>query len=467
MCSHTIVESAYDRGVKDRNIDLDHPLTSGHIPQYDRWVFPNMDQEIADDPESRNEYIRGWMDAQRPVMGLLPKGLLVSCLQDSLKTGLDITRHAINSRSTLPILQHVLLEIEAGRLVLTTTNLDLTIRVSIGSSVIRDGSTMIPHKDLYQMVKLLSPERVDLESGHFEYVKGRGVVGKDWLSLKCGTSTVTLKGLDPNEFPTVGWNLDHPENAHAYTIRDTVLIEAINAVEGCAASDDSRPILLGISLKSSADGSLDLTTADGFRVAHKTIQMEAFDSDYEFDIVVPATTLATVVKIVKSLKLDDLILVRVPENDPYLYINAGQVEFVIRVIEGTFPDWTRIVPKNLNASALIDREDLIRQVKRAGVIAQKPTNTVILVLDPDHKILRVNAKSAEIGDFEGVLSAQITGQSIDHGVNYKYLLGILNMLTADQIRIRVDGEGASRPLVLEPATDETLLYLVMPMHIER
>jgi len=379
-------------------------------------------------------------------------GMRVSCLQDNLSYGLSIVSRAVASRSTLPIFSNVLLATDNGRLRLAATNREMGITCWIGASIEDDGELTVPARTLTDLVNTLSPERVDLEVD----------VHTHTLHLKCGATQANIKGLDATDFPMQPEPHDDdmviqiPADEFSHTIRMVAL---------AAATDDSRPVLTGV-LMSYLDGYLTLAAADGFRLSVRSIEI-ADGADESFNLIVPAKVLREIERIITDDdELITMVVGRGPRSQAVFHLN--NVEVFTQTIDGTFPDYNQIIPQSISTETVLDTSDMLRACRRADIFAREASHMVRLSIEPQDGmagLVRVNAKSNETGDNEGILDAAITGESVEVAFNVRYLIDILGVIHSE--RFLLGTSQSDKPGLIRAEGDESFTHVVMPMQINR
>jgi DNA polymerase-3 subunit beta len=378
-------------------------------------------------------------------------GMRVSCLQENLARGLNIVSRAVGTRTTLPVLSNVLLATDNGRLRLAATNLDMGITAWIGASVEEDGAITVPARTLNDLVNTLSPERVDLEVA----------TRTNALHLACGATTASIKGIDAYEFPPIPEPTDEDD---VLPIPADIFKEAIGMVAFAAARDDSRPILTGVSINYQ-DGLLTLAAADGFRLSVREIPLEA--EFYEtINLVVPARALSEIARIITED--DEVVELVLPRDRSQVLFHLENVEVVSQLIDGTFPDYRQIIPRDVETRTVLYTADLLRAARRADIFAREANHTVRFSVEPQEGmagIARVRAQSSETGENEVVLDASIEGDGVEIAFNVRYLIDVLSVIPQDQIEVKTIR--ADKPGVLQPVGDDSYTHVVMPMHIGR
>ncbi|MBN1122569.1 MAG: DNA polymerase III subunit beta [Anaerolineae bacterium] len=375
----------------------------------------------------------------------------VSCLQDNLARGLNTVGRAVGTRTTLPVLSNVLLATDNGRLRLAATNLDMGITAWIGASVEEDGAITVPARTLSDLVNTLSPERVDLEVA----------VRTNALHLACGSTTATIKGIDAYEFPPIP---EPGEEDERLPIPADLLKETINMVAFAAARDDSRPILTGVSV-SYENGLLTMAAADGFRLSVREIPIEA--EFYEsFLMVIPSKALMELARISSDdEEFSELVL---PRDRSQVLFHMESINVASQLIDGTFPDYRQIIPRDISTRTIVYTADLLRACKRADIFAREANHTVRFVAEPQDGmggIVRIRAQASETGENEVVLDASIEGDGLEIAFNVRYLIDVLSVIPQDQVVIKTIRP--DKPGVIQPVGDESFTHVIMPMHIGR
>ncbi len=378
-------------------------------------------------------------------------GMRISCLQDNLAHGLNIVGRAVGTRSTLPVLSNVLLASDNGRLRVAATNLELGITAWIGASVDEDGAITVPARTLNDLVNTLSPERVDLDVA----------VRTNTLNLQCGATTAHIKGIDSQEFPIMPQPTDEDDTI---PIPADEFREMISMVAFAAARDDSRPVLTGVSI-SFQDGILTMAAADGFRLSVREI---ALDVEYygTFSLVVPAKTLQELARIIDDS--DEFVNLVLPADRSQVLFHMNNVEVVTQLIDGAFPDYRQIIPRDTPTRTVVDTVSLLQACKRADIFAREANHTVRMSIEPQDGmagILRVTAQSSETGENEVVLDASIEGEGMEVAFNVRYLIEVLNVIHFD--RVMIGTTSVDKPGVVRPVTEDRFTHVVMPMHIGR
>ncbi len=375
----------------------------------------------------------------------------VSCLQENLAKGLGIVGRAVSPRSTLPVLGNVLLTTDAGRLKLSATNLEVGINCWIGAKVEEEGAVTVPARTLIDLVNALPPEQVDMELD----------VRTQTLNLRAGRSESNIKGIDAQEFPLV----PVPEGEGGIPIEPDVLRTAIQQVAFAAATDESRPILTGV-LAKFQESQLTLAAADGFRLSVRTFALPQAIAD-PFSIIVPARALVELSRISGEQK-EPVVITVTPTRNQVLF-QLTDIVLVSQLIDGNFPDYQQIIPRDLTTHTVVDTASFLKACKTALIFARDAAHIGRLHVKPGSELapghMVVSATSAETGDDVSELDASIEGDEIEIAFNVKYLIDVLSVAGSPQVAL--DTTTSSSPGVIRPVGDVDFTHVIMPMHLGR
>ncbi len=373
----------------------------------------------------------------------------VSCLQENLAKGLSIVSRAVASRSTLPVLGNVLIATDQGRLKLAATNLELAVTCWIGAKVDEEGATTVPARVLGDFVNSLPPERIDMDLN----------VRAQTIHLKCARYDANIKGIDATEFPiipTIG-------DGKRILLGADTLREMIEQVTFAAATDESRPVLTGVVAKFEKD-KVTLAAADGFRLSVRNATLTA-PLDQPVSVIIPAKALQEVGRV--SGDQEEAIELAVTENKSQVLFKLTNIEVVSQLIDGTFPDFTRIIPESHSTRTVVNTSELQNAVKASSVFARESMNTVRMQVAPANDLgggkVTITATSAESGDNVGDIDATVDGEPVEVAFNARYLADVLNVLRVPQVAIETSG--SSSPGVFKAVGRDDFTHVIMPMHI--
>jgi DNA polymerase-3 subunit beta len=380
----------------------------------------------------------------------------LECLQENLAEGLSVVGRVVPTKSTLPVLSNVLLSTRDGELQLTANNLELSVAHRVPAAIAREGEITLPARLLSDYVALLDHgQKVELELNPKTHK----------VHLACGRYEANIAGIDAEDFPPIPAVSGGP----SCSIPAGLLKEAINEVVFAAAPDDTRPVLAGVLLKLGGT-SLTLAAADGFRLAVRTVELP--DGGPDVQMIVPAKTLSEVARLLSDAA-DEQVTMNTTPNGNQVYFAFGKTEITSRLIEGQFPDYQRIIPAEARTRVMVSTTDFLRATRAAAVFARDNSNIVRLECSParhDAELalgsVLVKSTSAEMGDNEGNLDAEVDGDDTQIAFNGRYLREALEAIDTPKVLLQITGP--SSPGILKPAGDPNgYLHVIMPMHIAR
>lgn len=375
-----------------------------------------------------------------------------SVLQENLARGLSIVSRAVDSRPTLPVLANVLLATEESRLKLAATNLEMSITTYIGAKVEKGGSITLPAKMFSELVNNLSPERVDLTLD----------AATQTVNVRCGATNSNVKGIAATEFPMI------PQGGeNALMIPGRVLKDMILQTVFAAAKEDNRPILTGIYTQIDGDV-LTMAAADGYRLAVRTTRLEGVNFDKPLEMVIPARSLSEVARIISEE--DEEVGITLPGERDVVMFHMHSTDITSQLLEGRFPDFGAIIPKNYSTATTVYTTDLLRACKRAEIFARDSANSARLFVKPpsgpgEPGEIMVVGKSAERGDNEGMIDASVEGEALEASFNIRYLIDVLTVVPDE--RVVLESNGPAHPGVIRPDGRDDFITVIMPMSVTR
>ncbi len=364
----------------------------------------------------------------------------VTCSQQDLLNALNIVNKAVNNNNTLPVLNNILLKAEEKKLHFSATNLELAITFNIDAEVKKPGSITIPARLFSSYIALLSDDTVDLE-----------VTENLELHVESPSSNTKIKGITADEFPLI------PEVKADHTLKMSAkaLTDAINQTCFAAAVNTARPALSGI-LFNIDKKSLTLVGTDSFRLAEKKIDL-ASGADFEEKYIVPARTISELGKIIEK---DENADVEIHFSENQILFIVGKARIISRLIEGKFPDYTQIIPREHKTRIESKVGSLSVAMRRASLFSRENNHSMRLVVNNDGKLM-VHTDETRVGEEKAEIPVKVDGDENKISLNAQYLLDVLNTLGESDVAIELIDKDA--PAVIKSNKDENYLYLIMPL----
>ncbi len=362
-----------------------------------------------------------------------------SILQQDLLPILQSVARSTGVRSTLPVLDNLLLSVEGKKLKVAATNLEIGVIKYISITDGLDGEVTVPAKPLVELVSGLGQTKVDIES--------TGEI----LTIISGKLKASLNVIPATEFPAI------PLAQKSDVIIPKELFLSSAQILFAAAVDEGRPVLTGI-LTDIKNSQLDFVATDGFRLAHRQIQLPK--DTPSFKSLIPKKTFEEVLRIMSEQDVDE-VGISTSENQNQVVFTLGQTIVSSRLIEGTFPAWEKIIPQKIVGRSLIDKEQLTKAIKLAAVFSKSEANIVILNTKKGSLSLKSSAK--EVGSQENEIEGEVEGEDLQIAFNTKFLLDAVSNIPTSQLIIEFSGSLSAS--LVKPIGVEGLEYIVMPVRL--
>lgn len=375
----------------------------------------------------------------------------VSCLQETLQRALGQVSRAVATKTALPVLSNVLLATDEGRLKIAATNLEIGITTWIEAQVLEEGRITVDARLLNEFVNTLPNETVQLSSDNVRFS----------LAVQCGRDKAAINGIDAEDFPVIP-----TVTGEAFTavVDPQLLREMIGQVELAAATDDSRPVLAGVLTRFEV-GTITLAAADGFRLAVRQASL-AEPVASKFDVIVPARAYRELARIIGD-HAEPLTLAITP-NQSQLLVRVGETEFLSRLIEGTFPDFRQIIPREFGTRVEVNRDALVNAVRRSSYFARDNNDVVRVIVRPGEDDLNpgtmeISATAAERGNSQSYVDSSVSGPELQIAFNARYLSDVLGVIRQGQVMLGMNG--GNQAGVVRAAGSDDYTHVIMPMVI--
>jgi DNA polymerase-3 subunit beta len=369
--------------------------------------------------------------------------------KDHFSNGLQQVLNVVGTRSAMPILGNVLIEASADHISLTTTNLDIGIRCRITAEVTTEGSITLPVRKLATIVKELPQQEVFFE-----------LASNNQAKITSGGSIFKVMGIGTDEFPP----LPSFENQHVFKLEQNDLANMLKSVSFAQSSDENRYILNGVYFNFS-DENLTLVATDGRRLALTSYELEADSSDTG-SLILPAKTVSEIERLVgkgESVKIafnDRQVAFEIAIEDEGG--NSGLIDhiyLVSKIVEGNFPNYRQVIPKETEHRIKIERELFLECVHRAALVTSEKSNSIKLKIS--NNLMEIMGSSAEYGESHESMGIAYEGPDVQIAFNPTFLMEPLRALSHDEIFFEFKDE-------LSPGLVKTLnqfLCVIMPLRL--
>lgn len=373
----------------------------------------------------------------------------LSCLQENLSRGLGFVASAVPTRTTYPVMQNVLISTDNARLKLSATNQEIAISTWIGAQIDEEGTVTVPARLLTEFTNSLPAERVDLR--YTEQPVG--------MSVQCARFSAQINGAPASDFPPI----PTVDSGVAGRIDTKVLTDAIRHVGIAAATEDSRPVLTGIKVEIK-DDEFTFAAADGFRLGvYNGKLIEPLSEPVEF--IIPAKALIEVSRLAGSQPDPVEFTVTAEKNQALFRLN--NIEIVANLLQGTFPNYSQLVPTEYENRTVVHLEEFIRATRAASIFAKDGSGIVRLMIDTSDEErgkMLVLSRSEEVGENKGDIDATIEGGEAKIAFSSRYLTEVLNVLETNQVALETTSP--SSPGVIKPVGSDNYVHVVMPIFVQ-
>ena len=375
----------------------------------------------------------------------------VSAPQDQLQRGLSLVSRAVATKTTFPVLGNVLIETADDSLKLAATNQEIGITCWVTAHVEEPGRVTVDARLLSEFVNTLPAGTVRLTADP----------GRIALKVHGTGADAEINGIDADEFPVSPRSEDQ---GYVAQVDPQALREMIGQVEFAAATDDSRPVLAGVLMRFE-DSRAVFAAADGFRLAVREGELLAPVPE-RLDVIVPARALRELARIIGDRS--DPVELTVTPNKGQLVVKTEDVEFHSRLIDGTFPDFRQIVPREFATRLELGRDEFLTAVRRAGFFARDNNDVVRLKASAGNDELmpgsvEVSATAAERGSSQSEIQAAVHGPEGQIAFNSRYLLDVLGVLRSSRVMLGMNGSNQAG--VVRALDTDAFSYVIMPMVI--
>jgi len=376
------------------------------------------------------------------------------CTTENLKKGILIAEKIIGKNLTLPILSNILLEAEKGGIKISATNLEIGLIAKVRAKIEKEGKIAVPGRIIAGILSQLGDgSQITLEEKN------------STLKMICNGNSAAIKGMDAKDFPII----PKPESKFLFEINAAELQKKAGNIVASAATSDTRQELTGVHIEF-GEAKITLAATDSFRLSEAVIKLNKANviDDYKTylaknqSVIVPARTLSEVIR-VASVD-DENVKVYLAENQ--IFFETADVIFVSRLIDGKYPEYKQVVPKEFSINIIAKKDDLLKAARLAGVFSDSKSREVRLKIEGDKGKIVVFAESVEAGEGSWMVDCQIDVKSnLEVAFNNRFLLDGLNSISTEEIYIGANDSFG--PVMLREVVDAKgqldYFHIIMPI----
>lgn len=373
----------------------------------------------------------------------------LSIRKDALNEAIGQVIRAVSPRTAIPILSGIKLDADETGLTLTASDTDISIQSFIpaekdGKPIVQlttPGSLVLGGKFFSEIVKKLPSDEVELDA-----------VDVHRAIIRSGSAEIELVGMDPEEYPV----LPAMGETNTFTVNGAVLRELIQRTVFAVSTNESTPILTGV-LWQLADGKLKLTATDRHRLSNAESEVAA-EPDLKLDqLVISGRTLNELARLIS----DDGEMIEVAATDSQVLFRMNRLLFYSRLLDGTYPDTSRIISHQYKTELVVDTGALTDAIERAYLLSREEKTNIVRLNTMEDGQIEVSSSSMEIGKVtEQIAPKHLAGEPLKIAFNSRYMLDALKVI--DQETIHIGFTGMMSPILIRPEKEPDMLHLILP-----
>jgi DNA polymerase III subunit beta len=362
----------------------------------------------------------------------------IECSIDKIKRALMIVERIVGKNLTLPVLESILFIAKDKNLILRATNLSIGIETKIATRIDKEGIVAIKGNTLSSLFSNLKED----STVFIEMVN-------DNLLIKTKTNTTTLKSVSHEDFPTIPI-----VSGESFIIPSKKFIDGLKSVYYSASVSEIKPEIGSVYFYSE-ENSLVFVSTDSFRLAEKRIKIK---ENLSFGgVLLPFKNVVEIIKVFEEIN-DDL---KITLQKNQISISTNEIYLTSRIVDGVFPDYKQIIPKEATTEVVVLKQDFISSLKITNIFSDK-YNQVTFLINPSKKSFEINSKNIDIGENKTMISAAISGEDVSANFNYKYTMDCLQSISSDSLSLQLNG--SNKAMIIKGVGDGTFRYLIMPMN---
>lgn len=367
--------------------------------------------------------------------GAISNGMKVTVNHKNLKTAFSLVEKIVSRNPSLPILNNILVKTDNGRLKISSTNLEMGINYMIGAKIDEVGEIAIPARVSSDFINNVLDEKITLQTKN------------NILTINSDKYKTQILGFDPKDFPII----PKIKEKTALTLPSVILRNLLYSVADSIAISETRPELAGVYADFDSNKIIFAAT-DSFRLSEASFSTK---NTNQHSIIIPRNTVMELIRIANDIEGD--LDIKIGDNQ--ISFSNDDFELVSRLIDGSYPDYKKVIPVKFLSRALVEKNDLEKDIRLAGLFSSNISD-VKLICSEDSMVLK--SKNSDKGEIETAIPVVLKNDPFEISVNYRYLLDGLKIMDSDKVIIEFTGNG--NPLVLKPHdSNKELTYLIMPL----
>lgn len=372
----------------------------------------------------------------------------ISCKREELLKGIQTVQAVVGTKSTLPILANLLLEVRGKKMDMTATDLEVGIRCSIDVEVSRPGAITLPAKTLSEVVRELPAEEVKIE-----------VEEKSRVKINSGQAIFNLMGLAKEDYPV----LPKFKTDGEFSINRELLGDMIRKTIFSVSQDETRYVLCGIYFRVEK-GKVTMVSTDGRRLSYISKDIE-IEKKKEAKIIIPTKAVNELNRILTQIatkeeeKKEGKVKISIEENQVGFMID--DTVLISRLIEGHFPSYEQVIPRSSEIKLKINTEELLQATRRVALLTTEKANSIRYSLKKNKLVISANTEG--LGEARDVVGIDYAGGEMEIAYNPQFVISVLRNIGCEEIYLELTN--SLNPCLIRPTTGEDYISIVMPMRI--
>ncbi len=362
----------------------------------------------------------------------------IECSKEQLAQALNKIDRIAGKNNLLPILTCVLFDATADKLLLRATNLEIALEIALPAKLHEKGIVAVPAHAITSYIATLDKEKnitIEVRSGN--------------IYISSSLNNTTIKAQSHEDFPTIP-SIEEPIS---FSIKSSIFSEGIKSVAYSAGQSSMKPELSSVYIYSH-NNQLVFVATDSFRLAEKKISFKTSNNDW--NTLIPVKNIQDIVRILDDIDSDVEIMI----TKHQIVMRTASLYLTSRVVEGSFPDYQQIIPKDSKTEVTVLKQDVLKAFKVATIFSDKFNKLNVKAIPSDKKVY-IKTSNSDIGETITELPATLTGEEIDINFNYKYISECIQSIGSASIIFQFGSVGK---LVIRGVGDNSFMYLVMPMN---
>lgn len=361
----------------------------------------------------------------------------IKVTQANLNRALSIVARVATSKSTLPVLSNILLQVANNRLRLSATNLDIAINTHVGAKVAKPGSLTIPARLLQDFIANLPDTTIRLQQE------------ENKLHITTDNHNSTINGITAEEFPV----MPTIAKGESWKISSQEFKKALQQIAGAASGDEARPILTGLFFHT-VDKDLFITATDSYRLAEKKLPAPA----KAIKFILPASAAHDVLRIISDTP--DSTEVTITQDDQQVRFETAETELIARLIEGEYPDYQKLIPAEFSVEATLPKSEIVAITKVSSLFARAAAGSVVVRVNKEKQTIEIKSVASQIGENTASAPAKATADG-EITVNARFLLDAVNALEGETVTIGFNEK--LQPVAITSPEFKDYVHIVMPL----